>query len=141
MKIILFTFVLYASFLQAQSKIIVSQSIHDIDKNTLIFSIDTSFYDVEIVKTTDKHVTVETTVTSNTGSKSVLSYLRNQGRYNINVYQHAKFHATIFYLNHDKKDIYINGSTIHEDYHFIIRVPSDMKIKVKKPQDQSIASS
>lgn len=104
-------------------------------------SIDTSFYDIEIVPTTNQFVTIETSITSNTGSKSVLSYLKNQGRYNINVYQHAKFHATVLYLNHDKKDIYINGSSIHEDYHFIIRIPNNLKYKVKKPQDQSIVSS
>ena len=141
MKYLVFIMCMYTHHTHAQSNILVSQSIHDINRNTLIFSIDTTFYDVEFIPTANNYITVETSVTSNTGSKSVLNYLNTQGRYTINVYQHDKFHATVLYLNHDKKDIFINGQSIHESYKFTIRVPSEMKCKVRKPRESSIANT
>ena len=100
----------------------------------IIYLDTTHMIDVSIVRGEPETLRIDARVESTTGKKAILDYLKKDGRYNLKVYEHSKFYATVLSLQNEIKYIFINYAEFLEKITYSIYLPEGTKYEIRVPQ-------
>jgi hypothetical protein len=102
----------------------------------IIYLDTTHMIDVSIVRGEAETLRIDARVESASGKKAILDYLKKDGRYNLKIYEHPKFYATVLSLKNEIKYIFINYAEFMEKITYFIYIPEGTEYEIRIPKNQ-----
>jgi hypothetical protein len=129
----------------AQATLSYAQTVQSMTNKHLIVYLDTThLIDVVVTYTDEQNLEIHTNIHCPHGKKAVLEYLKRDGRYDLKIYEHSKFYATVLSMEKEFHYVFINDTEYQENIIYHLSLPKgttyDIKVpKTGKPKQMPIA--
>lgn len=104
------------------------------NKHVIIYLDTTHLIDVHINYINEPNLTIHTKVKCPHGKKAILEYLKRDGRYNLKIYEHSKFYATVISMTNEIRYVFINNNEYMESISYEIELPEGTTYDIRVPQ-------
>ena len=120
---------------QAQASLDYIQAAQEMTNKHLIVYLDTThLINITIKYTHEPTLEIHTKVDCPHGKKAVLDYLKRDGRYDLKIYEHSKFYATVLSMQKEFHYVFINDVEYQEKITYELTLPIGTTFDVRVPK-------